>query len=435
VRRRGALAALLVLVAALGGGLALLLSGGGEQPPSQPPRPTPSAPPPPSPGTTVPGGPSLAIGLTETNAALIWSKDSGVDVGAFAPWRDRLAALRPRYLRVLVDWYHLQPQPTTPPFDVVVDGCARGLPPCRPMGGLREMLRAIRSQQRAGGGFEVVIDIYGVPPWAARPASGCEMKHTSPRSRPITATGLKAYRALVRGLVALGREEGVPLRWWSAWNEPNGPFFVSPQRAECDPVALSLSPAVYTTFWRAMRDELRNAGGDRRMLLGELADGPPGRRLSTRAGEFLAALPDDVVCGSSVMSQHAYTRRGPEADRPDVVREVEGVLARRPCTRDMPIWLTEVGAGGPVPAEARTDGAAGARLDCRLLNDDLRRWWADPRVTVAFQYTFRDDPAFPVGLVDAGLTHAWPTLDLLEAWGGNRAPEAEPPPLPGRCDG
>jgi hypothetical protein len=111
------------------------------------------------------------------------------------------------------------------------------------------------------------------------------------------------------------------------------------------------------------------------------------------------------------------------------------VLARRPCTRDMPIWLTEVGAGGPVPAEPRTGGAAGARLDCRLLNTDLRRWWADRRVTAAFQYTFRDDPAFPVGLADAALSQAWPTLDLVTAWGGSRAPEAQPPPLPDRCRG
>ena len=42
----------------------------------------------------------------------------------------------------------------------------------------------------------------------------------------------------------------------------------------------------------------------------------------------------------------------------------------------------------------------------------------------AFQYTFRDDPAFPVGLADVGLTRTWPTYDEWLAWGGDRTPGA-----------
>jgi hypothetical protein len=435
VRRRAAFAGL--GLAALGIALALVMGDGDQRrSPAARPHATRSGAPAPPPRPVSPSGPSLAVGLTEMNPALLWSAASGVDVGAFAPWRDRLAAMRPRYLRVLVDWAQLQPDAARPPsFDAPRDGCMRGRTPCRRSAGLAEVLRAARSQQEVAGGFEVVLVVYGVPDWAARPPSGCEMKGIGPRSRPITAAGLQGYRALVRGLVALGRREGVPLRWWSAWNEPNGPFFASPQREVCDPRSPAVSPAVYTQLFRAMRDELATAGGDRRMLLGELADGPPGRRYNTAADEFLAALPADVVCAAAVMSQHAYTRRGPAADRPDVVRAVEAVLDRRRCSRDMPLWLTETGAGGPVPARPRTGGVPGARTDCQALQGDLRRWWADPRVTAAFQYTFRDDPAFPVGLADAGLTHAWPTLDLLTAWGGDRAPAAAPPALPAACAG
>ena len=43
----------------------------------------------------------------------------------------------------------------------------------------------------------------------------------------------------------------------------------------------------------------------------------------------------------------------------------------------------------------------------------LRAWRADPRVRAAFQYTLRDDPIFPVGLADAGLTRLYPAY---EAW-------------------
>ena len=34
----------------------------------------------------------------------------------------------------------------------------------------------------------------------------------------------------VLALLALGREQGVALSWWSPWNEPNNPVFLSPQR-------------------------------------------------------------------------------------------------------------------------------------------------------------------------------------------------------------
>src|SRR2546422_4110966 len=38
------------------------------------------------------------------------------------------------------------------------------------------------------------------------------------------------------------------------------------------------------------------------------------------------------------------------------------------------------------------------------LGAQLLGWYRDPRVGAVFQYTFRDDPAFPVGLVDARLS-------------------------------
>jgi hypothetical protein len=38
----------------------------------------------------------------------------------------------------------------------------------------------------------------------------------------------------------------------------------------------------------------------------------------------------------------------------------------------------------------------------------LRAWRANPRIEAAFQYTLRDDPIFPAGLADAGLTRLYP---------------------------
>jgi hypothetical protein len=42
----------------------------------------------------------------------------------------------------------------------------------------------------------------------------------------------------------------------------------------------------------------------------------------------------------------------------------------------------------------------------------LRRWYLDPKVDVAFQYTIREDPAYPVGLADDRLTRAYPVFEL-----------------------
>ena len=57
----------------------------------------------------------------------------------------------------------------------------------------------------------------------------------------------------------------------------------------------------------------------------------------------------------------------------------------------------------------------------------------DPRVTAAFQYTFRDDPVFPVGLADVSLTRTWPAYTLWLAWGGERDPRDPEPALPAAC--
>ena len=109
------------------------------------------------------------------------------------------------------------------------------------------------------------------------------------------------------------------------------------------------------------------------------------------------------------------------------------VLDRRACTRGKPIWVTESGVGGPHVGDERSVKSEKIRADCQALNVTLRRWNRDPRVDAVFQYTFRDDPVFPVGLVDAKLTKTWPAYDLFKAWGGERKPDDPAPALPESC--
>jgi hypothetical protein len=410
-----------VFVTACGG-------GGGEKTTSTSAS-TPAKPPPAkqAPTDVAPGG-GLAIGLTEINPDLFWH---GKDVGDFDPWRDRAEALKPQVYRLTVDWATLQPSPDAPiDWTRASDGCMRGMKPCRPYSGIRDTLRAIRSQQQAGNGFATMVVIYGVPEWAAIKPKGCERDDIGARSRPITAQGLDAYKKLVRSLQDLSRQEGVSIRWWSPWNEPNGPFFISPQRAECRGSSKALSPAVYTKFALAMREELEPG---QQLVVGELAGLENARKYGTSISEFFAGLPDEVVCNAGVFAQHAYAKRGDKADDPGAVGALEEVLDGRPCARDKPIWVTETGVGGPHVGDERSPKEESIRADCQALNVALRRWDKDPRVDAAIQYTFRDDPVFPVGLADAELTKEWPAYQLFKAWGGARDPDGPPPALPHAC--
>jgi hypothetical protein len=386
------------------------------------------APPAKQPPTDVAPGGGLAIGLTEINPDLFWH---GKDVGAFDAWRNRAEALKPAVYRLVVDWATLQPKENGPiDWAKPADGCMRQMQPCRPYAGIRDTLRALRSQQQAGNGFNAMVVFYGVPDWAAIGPTGCERDDITARSRPITDQGLQAYKKLVDSLQDLARQEGVSIRWWSPWNEPNGPFFISPQRAACRGSSKSLSPAVYAKLAHAMRSELQPG---QQLVVGELAGLSNARKYGTSISEFFDGLPDDVVCNAGVFAQHAYAQRGDKADDPGAVGTLEEVLDRRPCARDKPIWVTETGVGGPHVGDERSPKEESIRADCQALNVAMRRWDKDPRVDAAIQYTFRDDPVFPVGLVDAKLTKEWPAYQLYKAWGGTRDPDSPPPPLPNAC--
>jgi hypothetical protein len=63
----------------------------------------------------------------------------------------------------------------------------------------------------------------------------------------------------------------------------------------------------------------------------------------------------------------------------------------------------------------------------------LARWYSDPRVEAAFQFTFHEDPNFAVGLVNPDYTREYPTYALWRAWGQREKPTDPAPPLPAGC--
>lgn len=345
-------------------------------------------------------------------------------------------------MRLLVNWAALQPDAARPAtLDAWVSGCARGVGPCGPYAGIREQLAAIASQQRAatlagGPGFQVVIQLFGAPAWAAHAPAGCELGGTGAFSRPLRAAAIDGYRALIRSLLALGAREGVALPWWSPWNEPNDPLFVSPQRSACAAGSPSVSPSVYAELARAMATELRADGGEHRLLLGELNAFQAGSLHRTSIAEFVAALPTDVICLSDVFSIHAYARHGEPVPPADPVKALEAALdVRGTCGRSARIWVTEAGTGAPHPGRPRPLVAqrADEQTGCRALAEQLIHWYADPRVEAVFQYTFREDPAFPVGLLSADLAHVYPAYGLWRSYTRARDAGRGPPSAAGAC--
>jgi hypothetical protein len=367
-----------------------------------------------------PGGP--AFGLTEDNADLLWSPAAGAPPQAapFLAARRELTALHPRYIRLLIDWATLQPSAQRPPdLRAPVSGCARQVGPCGSYEGVAGELAAIASQQRAARaagrpGFEVVIDILGAPPWAASAAHGCELAGTPASARPIGPGALAAYRALIAGLLALADEAGVQLPWWTPWNEPNDPRFLAPQRAACAADGEPLAPGVYAGLAGAMASELKAAGGEHRMLLGELGGYQSGSAHRTSIAQFVDALPAQTLCLGAAWSVHAYAVRAPrDKGGPDPVASLEAALdARGGCASRARVWVTEAGAGAPQPGARRADAPGEGLAACSALVAQVRRWRVDPRVEAILQYTFRDDPDFPVGLISADLTRLSPIYGM-----------------------
>jgi hypothetical protein len=352
---------------------------------------------------------------------------------AFATARAQLTALHPTYVRLLVDWATLQPDAASPPALVEkVDGCARGVGPCGQYRGVAAELAAIASQQRAARAegrtdFQVVLDVFGVPGWAARAPFGCEAPGAQPFARPITSAGLVGYRRLIHALLAIGAREGVQLSWWSPWNEPNNPQFLGPQRASCTTRSPSLAPAVYAQLAQAMAGELEVDGGTHRLLLGELAAYPTDSVHRTSIASFVAALPASVLCSSDTWSIHAYASFGADASGAEPVAALERALdARGACGRAASVWVTETGAGAPHPGRLRAGTSGEESASCRALARAVIEWSRDARVGAIFQYTFREDPAFPVGLLSADLSHVYPAYGLWDSYTRVRA-RGEPP--------
>jgi hypothetical protein len=95
----------------------------------------------------------------------------------------------------------------------------------------------------------------------------------------------------------------------------------------------------------------------------------------------------------------------------------EALNARGACALGAQLWVTESGAGAPHPGLPRSASASGATAGCLALAGQLGAWQRDARVRAVAQYTFREDPAYPVGLLEPRLERAYPAYRLVVSLG------------------
>jgi hypothetical protein len=306
--------------------------------------------------------------------------------------------MAPTYFRLVVDWAKMEGPDGAVDVNLPRDGCLRSIGPCAAWAGIRQQLEAVKAAQtRSPGHFRLMAVISEIPDDQAAPPSGCEPKGILPRSR--APKDLAAYQDLIRQVNAEAARAGVKIEFWSPLNEPNHPYFLSPQRTRCDPDAPSASVPTYVNLARAMQQTLEPG---QKLVLGELGGISNHPIISTTATDFARQLPKDLVCAADVISVHGY------APQPNPVPELEKTL---PC--DTPIWVTETGAKTPplTPDEV-----------CHTMDARLKEYYADPRIQAVFQYTLRDDPVFPTGLVSPDLTTAYPALNLWTQWSRGGTP-------------
>lgn len=371
-----------------------------------PPAPAPAPPPAPRPD------PPLRIGLTEGDPRLL--------VAEGGSWRAavKAIALKPAYVRVLVPWERLQPRAGRPPnWDAPPGGCPPAAPRCRTDRGLRSLLRAIRRRQEADGGWRILAVPYFTPTWAARRPYGCQAaRYRNPRSqRPR----IPAYRTFLRQLNALADEVGVRIDYLTPWNEPNHPAFLQPQRLRCDRRSTAIAPLAYARLARAAAQELRDG---QTLVLGSLAGLEHPRPSGASAAEFVRGLPRDVACLPGPFAQHAYIGRpgrgGREPRRANpasaasrgLLGGVVAALDAKRCATPKRLWIGETGT-----FDHR----------CEAMSAALRSWARNPRVDAAFQYTFRESRAYPVGLISSSLRDTYRSYRAWFAFAGG--PETVPP--------
>jgi Cellulase (glycosyl hydrolase family 5) len=280
-------------------------------------------------------------------------------------------------IRAWIEWDKIAPtRPAHPrdPFD-----------PAYVMTDTDDLVRA--AQMR---GMEVLFTIWGTPPWA---------NHGAAENRaPTAAKDLEDFSYAIAARYS-GRYIGYPfVRFYTVWNEPNQPAFLSPQY---DSHGRSVSPRVYARLYRAGYRGIKAANPLAQVALGDTSpwgsavagSHPPGR-----FAELLSRMRPRLRFDA--WAHHPYAT-SPDLPPTQLVRwpnvtmsqlpRLERQLGRWFGRRSVPIWITEY------DYRTRPQDLAGVTYaqQALYLGRALRMAAADPAVTMFVWYVLRDDPQGP----------------------------------------
>jgi len=258
----------------------------------------------------------------------------------------------------------------------------------------RDVDEFVRNAQQRG--LEVLLTIWGTPRWA----NGGRPKNVAPDD----PDDLRDFAGALAERYS-GRHPGYPfVRFYTVWNEPNLPAFLSPQY---DLGGNSVAPATYARLYRAGYAGIKAASPLARVALGDTSPWGGVGAGSHSPGAFAHALSElapDLRFDAWAHHPYATAPDLPPSQRvrwPNVtltqLPRFERVLARWWHRPSVPIWITEY------DYRTRPQAASGVTYaaQAQYLEDALGMAAADPNVSMFVWYVLRDDPQgpWPSGLV------------------------------------
>ena len=185
-------------------------------------------------------------------------------------------------IRAWIEWDKIAPTPPANPRDP--------FDPAYVTSDTDDLVRA--AQMR---GMEVLFTIWGTPAWANRGAG--------PSHAPARARDLEDFSYAIASRYS-GRYAGLPfVRFYTVWNEPNLPAFLSPQY---DARGRSVAPQAYARLYRAGYRGIKAASPLAQVALGDTSPwgsaitgshpaGPVRRASSLGCGRGCASTPGRIT--------------------------------------------------------------------------------------------------------------------------------------------
>ena len=212
----------------------------------------------------------------------------------------RIADLGADRVRLTASWGGLAPGTEArrkPKFDAA-DSRAY---PEEPFGRLD---RAVKEVRKAG--MEAMIDLaFFAPRWAVKSGRPRDRRHAWRPSPREFGSFARAVAERYSGRFADPRDRDKklpPVRLWTTWNEPNHPVFLRPQweRTPGKRAWRPASPHLYRRMHNAAYDQVKEASGENKVLVGGLAaEAEPGR--GARRGIGPLRFTRELACVDSAL--------------------------------------------------------------------------------------------------------------------------------------